>query len=90
VSKLYEELLFDELYLDDGPHIDLNAVSIIDGKPQTVMDYIEEQLADPANTAGYKREVASLKEMFRDELGAKKFSELPKAEQQKYIKHFSK
>ncbi|HFU75684.1 MAG TPA: hypothetical protein ENK66_05485 [Arcobacter sp.] len=52
--------------------------------PKTVLDYIDEHLADPRNSGGFKREVKRLKHMFVRYFDAKNFKDLPQADKEAF------
>ncbi len=86
-EQLFRKLFVNDFFKKDKTvHVDINAVAPAgaNGEAMTVLDYIEQQLADPTNSDGYKKEVRSLRNMFVKYFGAKKFSELPDVERSQY------
>jgi len=72
-SVLYDFLLSDE---DDYP-INVNAIEVYKGKKETVLDYIDNILKDPAVDEKYNvKEIQSLRRALLNDYGAKKASEL--------------
>ncbi len=73
---------------NDDIYIDFNAVDIIDGKPETVLDYLDKVIAGEGNHSSvYVVEVKKLRNFLADEddgYSAKKFNELPASVRAKY------
>ena len=88
-NQLFKSFFMTELAMKkQKPYINLNAVSFNgpNGAPITVLDYIDSVLADKTNSPGFLKEVRGLRNMFTKHLKAKTFSELPQAEQRRYLK----
>ena len=75
-DQLFNVLFFDELLSDnDSLYIDVNAVSMNkDGNPETVLDYMYKQYADPTNPKKTRDEIKRLIDMFEQYLGAKRYA----------------
>lgn len=88
-DQLFNVLFFEELLTDDESlWVDINAISLNEnGKPETVLDYMYIQIADMTNTEQVRNEIKSLIETFEQYLGGKRFVDLPKAEQQKWLEY---
>jgi len=54
------------------------------GTPKTVLDYMDEQLADPTWSDSYHREVKGIRHVFVRYLGAKNFKDLPQADKEAF------
>lgn len=82
---LMDTLLLDEVLLD------FNAVDIVNGKPETVLDYLDAVLDGSAGikvTANMRKEFTNLRFTLSDEedgFGAKNFEDLPQAVKNKYL-----
>ncbi len=84
---LFSELFFNDLKPKDGSVLpDVNAVSLTGSKgtPETVLDYMDRLISTNKGGRAYTKQVKSLRKTFIKYLGAKKFTELPAAEQAKH------
>lgn len=82
-GSLFEALFMDELIPDDlTTLINVNAVSNTgpDGSPETVLDYMDKIIAGNGRSDGFIDEVKALREIFIDDLGAKKYTQLSSLE----------
>ena len=88
-QELFRGLFISSLYdrkNDKNTFIDINAVSYTtQGKPETVLDYIESVIADSTNSKTMIMHAKSIKRMFSKHFGAKHFTDLPKDVQQRYL-----
>ena len=88
-QSLFDELMFTELTPEDQSVIpDVNAVSYTgaNGTPQTVLDYMDKLISTNAMGSENTKQYKDLRETFVEELGAKKFNELPAKEQAAFNK----
>ena len=85
---LIEDFLLDE---EDSPMIDFNAVDIINGQPETILDYLDSVLNGKAKIkldSGSKEDLENLRFTLADEddgFGAKNFENLPDKIKQNYL-----
>lgn len=79
--NLFTELFNSLLYHDDYM-VDVNAISYskVTGQPQTVIDFLNDILADTQRSQDQKDEIKELRTMFIEEMGAKTYSQLPEVE----------
>ena len=75
---MYESILYDFLLYDEEEYpIDVNTIEMVNGKPETLLDYLDHILADPQVERKYnKNEIYVLRETIIDDFGVKKASEL--------------
>lgn len=84
-NEVFYDWLFDLLDTSTGP-IDFNAIDWIGGTGETLMDYLDKILARQVPHglgAEDLSQIQGLRDKLRRDYGAKRFGELPKAEQQK-------
>jgi hypothetical protein len=87
---MISDYLMDTLLLDDAL-LDFNAVDIVDGQPETVLDYLDSVLDGSAGikvTKLMRKEFTNLRFTLADEedgFGAKNFKDLPKNVQNRYL-----
>ncbi len=73
--------IFDEFLLEDSEEfpIDVNAVELVDGKGETLLDYLNKIIADPSKHIDYRLNVIKeLREYLIEDYGAKTAAELDK------------
>ena len=87
-NQLFNQLFYEMLVNEDDESylVDPNAVSYTGtgGQPETVLDYIQTVKNEPGRTQGYLEQVAEVEELIIS-VGAKRFHQLPKATQQRYL-----
>ena len=86
-GDLFEALFMDDLIPDDlSVLIDVNAVSYTGpgGTPETVLDYMDKIIDGKGRSRGFIDEVKALRELLIEDLGAKKFKDLPADEQARF------
>jgi hypothetical protein len=66
----------------------VNAVSYTgaNGAPESVLDYMNKKIADKSNNKAFIKQVKSLRDTFIEDLGAKRFNQLPAKEQAAFNK----
>lgn len=75
---MYEYILYDFLLYDEEEYpIDVNTVEVVDGKKETVLDYIDNILADPEVSNKYDvAEIKDLRGLLIEDFKAKKANDL--------------
>ena len=71
--------IFDEFLLNDSEEfpIDVNAIELVDGKGETLIDYLDKIIADPSKHKDYKLTVMKeLRDYLIEDYGAKTAAEL--------------
>jgi hypothetical protein len=87
---MISDYLMDTLLLDDVM-LDFNAVDIVNGQPETVLDYLDSVLDGSAGikvTENMRKEFNNLRFTLSDEedgFGAKNFKDLPMSVQKRYL-----
>jgi hypothetical protein len=77
--KLYPEMFFSYLMSFKDPTIDFNAIEVVDGKNETILDYIDNIMEEQDVELNYNAsQVRKLRKILATQFGAKKASELEK------------
>ena len=76
--SMYESIFYDFLLSDPEEYpIDVNTVEIVNGKPETLIDYIDNIITNPEISKNYDvGQIKDLKSWLVEEYGAKKANEL--------------